>query len=245
MKIIAISFAVLAVFCSPTLADETYPQIMIRAEFLSVPKAVLDNVQRNTPDQLPSAKLILGFKQSGQATVLHSPTVLMQAGQESTVKSVEEVIYPTDLAVTSQSATNAVDRPIVITAFTPSDFETREVGAIFTALPELDAKGLDIFLTFQAELVAPPVWMKYKAQYTDSLGNTKTGEIEQPFFRTQSVNTSVRIKNGTTVLAGGGISDERKESVTFLLITAQLVDSREQPMTVEQDKSSVRGKPRR
>jgi hypothetical protein len=112
MKIITICIAALAMFASISRGDENYPQIMIRAEFITVPKVVLDNVGRGAPEQLPSARLILGFKQSGQATVLHSPTLLMQTGQESTVKSVQEIIYPTDLSVTTQSVTTPAHRPV-------------------------------------------------------------------------------------------------------------------------------------
>ena len=241
MKIIAICIAALAVFASISRGDENYPQIMMRAEFIAVPKAVLDNVGRGAPEQLPSARLILGFKQSGQATVLHSPTLLMQTGQESTVKSVQEIIYPTDLSVTTQSVTNTAGHVTLATVLSPSNFETREVGVIFTALPELDRKASDLWLTFQAELVAPPIWKKYTAQYIDSSGNKKTAELEQPFFNTRSVNTSVRIKNGTTVLASGGMSDQKTETVTFLLIKAQLVNSKEQPIrTVEQNTADLR-----
>jgi type II secretory pathway component GspD/PulD (secretin) len=206
---------------------------MIRAEFIAVPKAVLYAVGRGAPGELPSAARILGFKQSGQATVLHSPTILTQSGQEATVKAVQEVIYPTDLDVTTCSATNAVGQATVVTIVAPSSFETREIGVTFCALPELDRNSLDVWLTFQAALVAPPVWRKYHAQYTDSVGNMKTAELEQPFFFSRSVSTSVRIKNGTTVLAGGGMGGEGDETATFLLIKAQLVNSREQPVAVE------------
>ena len=233
MRQIAIACIILCAAACTVCAAEDYPQIMIRAEFISVPKAVSDSVGRSAPDQLPSAKQILGFKQSGQATVLHSPTLLLQSGQESTVKAVQEVIYPTDFDVTSRAVTNDQGQVSVATVITPSSFETREVGAIFCALPELDAKTLDVWLTFQAELVAPPVWRRYTGQYTDTFGNSKTAELEQPFFFTRSVNTSIRIKNGTTVLAGGGMADQNGEAVTFLLIKVQLVNSEEDPVTVE------------
>ena len=85
-------------------------------------------------------------------------------------------------------------------------------------------------LPFSAELVDPPVWKKYTAQYADSSGNAKTGELEQPFFHTRRVTTYVRVKNGATVLAGAGMNDEKNETVTFLLVTVRLLNSQEQPL---------------
>jgi Flp pilus assembly secretin CpaC len=240
MRHIAVVCAILLAFARTVGAAADYPQIMIRAEFIAVPKAVFDSIGRGAPDQLPSAKQILGLKQSGQATVLHSPTILLQSGQESTVKAVEEVIYPTDFDITSRAVTNAHGQAAVATVITPSSFETREVGVIFSALPELDATGMEISLNFQAELVAVPVWRQYAGQYTDTIGNAKTAQLDQPFFFTRSVKTSLRIKNGTTILAGGGWGNQDDQTVTFLLIKVQLVNSMEQPVTVEPAPGHVR-----
>ncbi len=240
MRRIAITCTIVCAVACAVCAAEDYPQIMIRAEFIAVPKTVLDSVGRGAPDQLPSAKQILGFKQSGQATVLHSPTIVLQSGQESTVKAVQEVIYPTDFDITCRAVTNDHGQATIGPIITPSSFETREVGCIFSALPEIDARAMDISLTFQAEIVAPPVWKQYTGQYTDTFGNAKTAQLEQPFFFTSSMNTTLRIRNGATVLAGGGMAGQDALTVTFLLIKAQLVNSMEQPVTVEPAPGQVR-----
>jgi len=224
---------VCATACFVYAADDS-PQIMIRAEFISVPKTVLDSAGRSGPDQLPTAKQILGFKTSGEATILHSPMILLQSGQESAVRAVQEAIYPTDFHVTSYAVTNDQSQVTVSTVVAPSSFETREVGAIFRAFPTLDARTLDISLTFVAELVSAPVWREYAAHYTDTIGNAKTTQLEQPFFFKRSTSASIRIKNGSTVLAAGGMADRENLSVTFLLIKVQLVDSEGQRVTVEQ-----------
>jgi Flp pilus assembly secretin CpaC len=226
MKVLVICLVLLA--CT-VQADEINPQIMIRAEFIAVPKAVLDDVGRAAPEQIPSAELILGFKKSGQATVITAPTILTQSGGEARVKAVQEVAYPTDLAITDHTTTNAADRPAIPTVIAPCDFETREVGAIFATLAELNRETLELHLSIHAELVALPKWQKFDALYIDTAGNTATASLRRPCFRTHRVDTFVRIKSGTTILAGS-INDAGDENVTFLLVTAQLVDATQRPI---------------
>ncbi len=227
---------VLAILAGPTQAAGQNPQIMIRAEFIAIPKPVFDDAMRDTPHQLPSADLILGFKQSGQATVLHSPTIVTQPGLEATVRAVREVIYPTDIEVVRHPPTNSVDGEMSVVVVRPACHETREVGAIFTVLPELSRETDDILLTFAPELVSLTEWKKHTAQYTDAAGNAKTVEMDVPLFYARSISTTVRLKNGTTVMAGAGMNDESNKNVTFILVTAQLIDSTEKPVnqTVEE-----------
>ena len=202
----------------------------IRAEFVEVPKTVLDLMSRNTPDQLPSAAMVERLKQAGQGTVLYAPTILTRSGTEAQVKAVQEYIYPTDLDVTTVASSNTSDRAAVAAVVAPATFETREVGVILSVLPEVSRDHVEISLTLNAEIVDQPEWRSYTATYTDTVGNQKNTSMEQPFFHTRSINTSVRIRNGTTALVAGGMSDLKNKAVTFLIITVHLVDSEGNPV---------------
>ena len=226
MKVITISIAIISILTGQLYAYEEPAQIIVRAEFISVPKVILDNVWRSKPDQLPSAKMILGFLKDGQATILYAPTVMSQSGAEFTVKAVQEVIYPTKIDIDSRAVTNVTGNASIATIIHPSDFETREVGAIFTVLPETSPNGgNNILLTFTASLISPPIWKKYTSQYIDSAGHNKQIELEQPFFYTKSICTIIMVKPGIPILASGGMNDLKNENVVFLIIKAQLLDA--------------------
>ena len=153
MRFITISLAIISILTGQLYASQEFPQIMVRAEFISVPKVILDNVWRSKPDQPPSAKMILGFLKDGQATILHAPTTTTLSGAESTVKAVQEMIYPTNIDIDSLTATNATGNATVATVISQRDLETREVGAVFTVLPEISLNGDNICLTFTASLI--------------------------------------------------------------------------------------------
>lgn len=207
------------------------PQIMITAEFIAVPREKIASLAGNKTSQIPSAERILALKSSGIATVLFSPTILTQPGQEQTFRSVQEVIYPTRYDATWGTFTNDNRRAVTAAVIKPTDFEMRESGVIFTCIPERFEETDEIMMMFHAEVVSPPIWKTFPCLYGDSSGKTNVVNIEQPLFHVKKVETSVRIKNGNTVLVGGGMNDLDNQSVTYLLITAQLVDSSENPVS--------------
>jgi type II secretory pathway component GspD/PulD (secretin) len=217
-------------------ANENTYQIEIRGEFIAVEKASLDGLANTSPSEMIDVSALSRLRASGRATLLHSPRLLTPAGMEASVKSVEEVIYPTDFSV--DLITNLVGKTAAVVS--QSAFETREVGVIFTVLPEADINFRDIRLVVQAEIVDPPTWRTYAAKYVDSAGVERTVDLQQPFFRRRSVSTSVTLQNGRTVIAGGGMTDAEGKTSTFLLLTARLVDSEGKPIKIKDaDRSSA------
>jgi len=202
-------------------ANENTYQIEIQCEFVAIEKATLDRFANTNPNEMVDLLSVAKFRAEGHVALLHSPRLLTPAGMEASVKSVEEVIYPTDFSV--DLITNLVGKTAAVVR--QADFETREVGLIFTVLPEVDINLRDIRVVVQAEIVDPPTWKTYAAKYVDSTGVERAVDLQQPFFRTCRVNTSVTLKNGQTVIAGGGMTDAEGKTSTFLLLTARLVDS--------------------
>jgi type II secretory pathway component GspD/PulD (secretin) len=210
-------------------ANENTYQIEIQGEFVAIEKAKLDWFANTNPNEMVDVASVVKLRAEGHATLLHSPRLLTPAGMEASVKSVEEVIYPTDFSV--DLVTNLVGKTAAVVS--QSDFETREVGIIFTVLPEVDINFRDIRLVVQAEIVDPPTWKTYAAKYVDSAGVERAIDLQQPFFRRRSVTTSVTLKNGQTVIAGGGMTDAEGKTSTFLLLTARLVDSEGKPVKIK------------
>ena len=202
-------------------ANENTYQIEIQGEFVAIEKATLDRLANTNPNEMADLLSVAKLRAEGHATLLHSPRLLTAAGTEASVKSVEEVIYPTDFSV--DLITNLVGKTAAVVS--QSDFETREVGLIFTVLPEVDINLRDIRVLVQAEIDDPPTWKTYAAKYVDSAGVERAVDLQQPFFRTRRITTSVTLKNGQTVIAGGGMTDAEGKTSTFLLLTARLVNS--------------------
>jgi type II secretory pathway component GspD/PulD (secretin) len=226
MKILASLIVLAATLAS---ANETTYQIEIQGQFVAVEKASLDGCGSSDLGGMVDVAALSRLRADGRARLLHSPRLLTPAGMEATVKSVEEVIYPTDFSV--DLITNLVGKTAAVVR--QASFETREVGVIFTVLPEVDINLRDIRLVVQAEIVDPPTWQTYAAKYVDSTGMERTVDLQQPFFRRRSVTTSVTLKNGSTAVAGGGMTDMEGQTSTFLLLTARLVDSEGKPIKIK------------
>lgn len=177
---------------------------------------------------------------NGHGTLLAAPRVVTMLGVQATVKGITECIYPTDYtispvtsahATSSSSAPASTNQPVTDRgAPVPGNFETREVGAIFTVLPEVSPEGQTISLTIVPELVEEPTWRQYSAKYEDSSGAIRLVTQEQPFFHSYSATTTLSLKNGATILAGGGMPSRNGSQMVYIFVTARLVDVEGEPI---------------
>ncbi|MDE0837937.1 MAG: type II and III secretion system protein, partial [Kiritimatiellae bacterium] len=165
----------------------------------------------------PELEIVLhAIQAKGNADLLSAPKVTTQNGLEATIKVVTEYIYPSDYTIepgtpSTLNADGSVQQAGQPPVVTPAGFETREVGVILSVLPEVSPEGQMINLTMTPEVVTEPDWRDYGQEYTDANGNVVRIPIEQPFFHTRSISTSIMIYNGATVVMGGMISEERIE----------------------------------
>ena len=165
----------------------------------------------------PELQIILhALEQSGNSDLLSAPKVLTQSGMEATIKVVTEFIYPSRYTITEGlpptfNADGSLSSPGTPTVVSPASFDTREVGVILAVLPEVSPEGQLINLTLTPEVVTEPTWRNYGQAYVDATGNTQITPIEQPFFNTRSIQTSIMIYDGATVVMGGMITEQRTE----------------------------------
>jgi general secretion pathway protein D len=68
-----------------------------------------------------------------------------------------------------------------------------------------------INLTMTPQVVSDPVWKNYGTTYTDPDGNQQQLSMEQPFFFTRSISTSIAVYNNATVVMGGMITEKHDE----------------------------------
>lgn len=162
----------------------------------------------------PELSMVLHMlQQRGHADLLSAPKVTTKSGNEATIKVVTEYIYPTEFEIKSLSnlgggGDSQIILPEGVSPFAaePSIFETREVGVILSVLPEVSTEGQMINLNMTPKVVSEPTWHDYGLMFGDI-----RVPMEQPFFHTRSVNTSISIYNGATVVMGGMITEERTD----------------------------------
>jgi len=146
--------------------------------------------------------LILSLDHSGSADLLSAPRVRTQSGKKATIKVVTEYRYPTDVELRPVSITNGEE--IVRTAvMVPSQYETRDVGITLNVTPVIDAQRDMIDLDIMAEVVSEPTWKEYSIVYEATNGVPHTVKMEQPFFHTREIDTTLCIPNNSTVAIGG------------------------------------------
>jgi hypothetical protein len=158
----------------------------------------------------------------GAGRLMAAPKLITQSGIEAVVKGDSEWIYPTEFAVTGIAGTNVTSKPPAIAE--PGNFETREVGAIVRALPEVSCEGQMINVTLSTEYVQEPLWRDYGHSWTGSDGVTNCVPMEQPIFHVFSANTTLAVASGGTVLAGGGMPSRDGQECVYCYLTVRLVD---------------------
>ncbi|OGV69054.1 MAG: hypothetical protein A2283_23055 [Lentisphaerae bacterium RIFOXYA12_FULL_48_11] len=169
----------------------------------------------------PELSVVLHLlEQKGFADLLSAPKVTAKAGQEATIKVVTEYIYPTQFTVTPITGVGINGQATIVGGVVePGNFETREVGVLLTVTPSVSPEGQMIDLTMAPEVVTDPIWHEYGSTYTSPDGSTQQLTMQQPFFHSRKVSTSISIYNGSTVVMGGMITEARStvdDKVPFL-----------------------------
>ena len=184
--------------------------------------AVMDNLATFTTVLTnPELSVVLhALANRTNADLLSAPKVVAQTGSQATIKSVVEYIYPTEYEVTWPESDLAGGTVIMsdgnqgsfnFPAVEPQNFQTREVGVILQVTPRVSSDGTRISLDLTPAVVSIPTWKDYGYTYPMDV---RSGEgfhltMEQPFFPVRSLATTVDIYNGSTVVMGGMITEER------------------------------------
>ncbi len=221
------NIGVLTVYNTPTNLDKLqtllsriHPppfQIEIEATFISLAKPTGDALS------IAGTLNVEAIKQAcrkGKAKILSAPRVITQSGQEATLKMVKEVSYPTEFEIGSVTNTTS---DTVTTSIVPTSFETREVGTIFSILPEVTPEGTLINITLAPVYVTLDSWAEYEAglAYENDTG-TKV-MCRTPVFSKYDTCTSVLMKDGVTLLLSADVAPPDADHYLVLLLRASLV----------------------
>lgn len=179
--------------------------------------------------------------------MLSSPKVLARPGQEALIRVVTEWIYPTEFDVTElEEADNNYDNnntsvvggggvqvtaPPVKFAVEPQSFEKQDVGVSLQVVPEVSQEGQMINLLVNPKVVEYLGDFEYGMQvpyiqYGMTAGQVTSAEVQyyqvsmpQPKFHFREISTYLSVYNGSTVVMGGLITEQRnsfEDKVPFL-----------------------------
>ena len=194
-------------------------QIQVELQFVHFKKGDVDALALD--GEVTLAELV-ALREAGKSTLVAAPKVVTKSGYEATLKGVLEMIYPTEFSVTGlESGTEEGVAGTVGAVVEPGQFETREVGVILTVVPQFDTVGDGIVLSLTPEWVRLNRWLAFAQERPNGGGQVRLGE--QPIFDTRSLSTSVRVRNGGTVLLGGGVLAPDGEKALYLFLTARAV----------------------
>jgi general secretion pathway protein D len=177
----------------------------------------------------PEFKMILhALNQSGDANLVSAPKVTTLNNQRAMIKMVEEFIYPgeyeltpptiltykevetykegTDLVLYNGKTLSSVVTPGIAV---PQSFETRDLGILLNVTPSVGGDRKTITLTLIPEISEFVDWIDYGIK--EGAGWNEI-PIRKPIFQTRNVTTSAVINDGETVVLGGLVKEEFKNS---------------------------------
>ena len=183
------------------------------------------------------------LSQRSDTDLLSAPKVVTKSGQEATIKVVTEYIYPQDYDVTIQSTSSSSSSVTsggsggdgkILPMVEPQNFTMREVGVILNVTPEVSAEGQMINLDLKPQIISEPTWKDYGMRVPMASVMSENAQVyqqmtggdmwfnvpmEQPFFKVRAIETHVSLYNGSTLVMGGLITEERKsmeDKIPFL-----------------------------
>ena len=220
-------------------AKDVEAQVDMEVSHVAVTLAEVENLIKR--DASVTAEALVQAWKEGKGKLVGFGKVTSQPGEEATVKATVEFIYPTEYILHGaepqfvvQGATNNIAVPQGM-VMVPGGFETREVGIIVTAKPDVSRDQKTVSVLLCPDMVLDPVWHEY-----DKLGLTAAGQkadlsTKMPFFSRNTVSTAIRAHDGKTVIAGAA-GRTAGGDVIFTLLTVNLVDLDGKPLSKKADK---------
>jgi hypothetical protein len=176
-------------------------QFQIEATYLTMEKHVGDALS------MTGSLNVLNVKKAwrdGKATILANPRMVTQSGQEATIKVVREISYPVRFGYEKPSDAHGTSSNAVTSTMVPTAFETREVGALFSVLPEINPEGTMIHLSIAPQYVNLTAWNEHTTT-TQTENQIIRTTCKRPIFKSYGAKTSVVCKDGATILISADV----------------------------------------
>jgi len=203
------------------LDDLTVHPAMVEVE-VQIHAFRLEDIEKLRLSGGVSVASLTELRQKGNSKTVSSATVLTKAGNEAVVRSVREVLYPSELDMDGSQRGSGITSGGGVGALMPCHFEMREVGMILQVLPEsAPDNGSLIKLLLNPQWVTLDGWESYPVDLAAGWTH-RTLSFRQPVFGVTSFQTQVTVANGETVLLGGSSTPDG-EWVHYGMLTARWV----------------------
>ena len=155
------------------------------------------------------------IEQASGSDLMSAPKLTVLSGKTAKITVAQEFIYPKTYGeISSEVGTGDSDSAgVTITAGTPSDFETRNVGVEMTVTPIVEENNC-ISMQLAPKVTEFEGFIEYGGRSIAIQGNTSVDVppgFFQPIFSKREIETEVTIFDGATVVMGGLTREEIKE----------------------------------
>lgn len=157
--------------------------------------------------------VLQALSQKDGTELLSAPRVTVLSGSTANITVAQEMRYPQSYDRVNTDVGSGTTAGSILTAPTPLDFTTRNVGVQMQVTPYVEDDG-SITLILQPEVTQFERFIDYGGQsvvVNGSTTQTVPSGFFQPVFSIRRLTTEVNVPSGSTVLMGGLT---REESVT-------------------------------
>lgn len=170
-------------------------------------------------DRAQIGMTIRALEQHSSSDLMSAPKLTVLSGRTANIVVAQELRYPQNYGeahsgVGIGSSINAASSAgVTITAGTPRDFTTRNIGVEMKVTPIVEHND-DISLQLEPTVTEFEGFMEYGGMSIAVAGGTTVSVPSgyyQPIFSTRSIQTEVTVQNGATVIMGGLTREEVKE----------------------------------
>lgn len=190
----------------------TPPQIPTGVNLATNATANVD-VTGGIVDGLKLRGIITALQQEDGTELLSSPRLTVLSGATASITVAQEMRYPQSYDRVNTDVGSGSSSGSILTAPTPLDFTTRNIGVQMQVTPYVEDDG-SITLILAPEVTQFERFIDYGGQSVVVNGGT-TQQVPsgffQPVFSVRKLTTEVNIPSGSTLLLGGLT---REESVT-------------------------------
>jgi general secretion pathway protein D len=182
---------------------------------LGISATNLANLTGVISDKIGLNLAIRALEQQSGSDLMSAPKLTVLSGKTAKITVAQEFIYPKTYGeISSEVGTgDANSAGVTITAGTPSDFETRNVGVEMNVTPTVEENNC-ISLQLAPKVTEFEGFIEYGGRSIAISGSTRADlppGFYQPIFSTREIQTEVTIYDGATVVMGGLTREEIKE----------------------------------
>ena len=163
--------------------------------------------------------VVRALSQKQGTDLLSAPKITVLSGNAATITVAQELRYPqsfgqTQSQVGTGSASGGGSAGVAITAGTPQEFTTRNVGVELKVTPTVEEDDYSISLDLNPKVTEFDGFVEYGGPSVAISGNTTVNVpsgFYQPIFSVRDISTKVTIWDGATLIMGGLTREEVKK----------------------------------